>query len=104
MKKSKLIISTLLLISILFIGCDNRTPEEKADYYTAKSEIQPWYNSHPDSATTPDFRVKTGEVRLHFYGWGLNEDSVITVNFPENTDEYGRAILHPLQRSVLARN
>lgn len=39
MKKSKLLISTLLLISILFIGCDKRTPEEKADYYTAKSEI-----------------------------------------------------------------
>ena len=94
MKKTKLFIATLLLLTTtLMIGCDNRTPEEKAEYYTTESEIQPWYNSHPDSAKTPDFRVKTGEVRLHFYGWGLQEDSLITVKFPESTDEYERAIL-----------
>ena len=88
MKKTKLFIATLLLLTItLIIGCDNRTPEEKAEYYTTESEIQPWYNSHPDSAKTPDFKVKTGEVRLHFYGWGLQEDSLITVKFPESTDE-----------------
>ncbi|MBO5085660.1 MAG: hypothetical protein J6B65_00295 [Paludibacteraceae bacterium] len=66
---------------------------ETEPFYIVKSSRPAWYNEHPMASTEADFSVKTDAVRLHFYGWGLDEDSVITVKFPESTTQYNRAIL-----------
>jgi hypothetical protein len=82
---------TLAVITAIFVGCNPEIPNEKC--FMRKSSRPAWYNEHPMAATEADFSVKTDAVRLHFYGWGLDEDSVITVKFPESTDKYNRAIL-----------
>lgn len=82
---------TLALLTAIFMGCNPEIPNEGC--YTRKSTRPAWYNEHPMAGTEADFSVKTDAVRLQFYGWGLDEDTVITVNFPENNDKYNRAIL-----------
>lgn len=37
--------------------------------------------------------VQSDTFRLHFYGWGQDEDSLFHVSLPENTDKFGRCIL-----------
>ena len=82
---------TLAILIAIFVGCNPEIPNDKC--YTRKSTRPAWYNEHPMAGTEADFSVKTDAVRLHFYGWGLDEDSVITVKFPETTNQYNRAIL-----------
>ena len=82
---------TLAILIAIFVGCNPEIPNDKC--YTRESTRPAWYNEHPMTGTEADFSVKTDAVRLHFYGWGLDEDSVITVKFPETTEQYNRAIL-----------
>ena len=58
-----------------------------------KADRQSWSYDHPLYNKTPDFSVATDTIRLHFFGWNLNEDSVVTLKFPDSTDKYNRAIL-----------
>lgn len=46
-----------------------------------------------DPTATATFSVQTDEIRMHFFGWNAEEDSVITVSFPDSTAAYGRALL-----------
>ena len=84
---------TAAILSATVLGCNPNPDIPKDECFTRKSTRPAWYNEHPMAGTEADFSVKTDAVRLHFYGWGLDEDSVITVKFPESTDKYNRAIL-----------
>ena len=64
-----------------------------ADSVFFKANRQSWSYDHPLKKQTPDFSISTDTLRLHFFGWSLNEDSVVTVKFPDSTDKYNRAIL-----------
>ena len=46
-----------------------------------------------DPTQKATFTVQTDEIRMHFFGWTAEEDSVITVSFPASTAPYGRALL-----------
>lgn len=52
-----------------------------------------WEQDCPWDMDQAAFSVSTEPMRLHFYGWELDEDTVFTVTFPESTDSYGRAVL-----------
>lgn len=84
---------TIAILTAIIVGCNPNPDIPKDECFTRKSSRPAWYNEHPMAGTEADFSVKTDAVRLHFYGWGLDEDSVVTVNFPESTDKYNRAIL-----------
>ena len=64
-----------------------------ADSIFFKTNRKSWSYDHPLKNQTPDFTTSTDTIRLHFFGWSLDDDSVITVKFPESTDKYNRAIL-----------
>lgn len=52
-----------------------------------------WQNKCPIDISTAALSVQTDRIRLHFYGWEADEDSLFTVSFPDNTSEYGRVLL-----------
>lgn len=75
--------------SITFVKPETISP----DSILFKIDRKSWSYNHPMESITPDFTVKSDTIRLHFFGWSLDDDSVITVKFPESTDKYNRAIL-----------
>lgn len=52
-----------------------------------------WDNACPVDVSKAAYSISTDEIRLHFYGWELEEDSLFSVTFPEKTNQYGRVIL-----------
>ncbi len=52
-----------------------------------------WEKDCPRNLAEAQFSVSTEAMRLHFYGWQLDEDTVFSVQFPESTEPYGQAIL-----------
>lgn len=63
------------------------------DICKVTGDVRPaWYDENPETCESA-FSVKTDAIRLHFYGWGLDEDSLIKVTFPESTEKYRRGIL-----------
>lgn len=75
---------------VVFSGCEGVNGGEVCK---VTGDVRPaWYDENPESGE-PAFRVSTEAIRLHFFGWGLDEDSVVRVVFPEDTRGYRRAIL-----------
>ena len=37
--------------------------------------------------------AQSDTMRLHFFGWGLDEDTLFTVQLPENVNQYGRCFV-----------
>ncbi|MCR5049490.1 MAG: hypothetical protein K6A36_00230 [Paludibacteraceae bacterium] len=52
-----------------------------------------WEEECPRNIDAAALSVQTDKIRLHFYGWEADEDSLFTVSFPTNTDQYGRVLL-----------
>lgn len=52
-----------------------------------------WEINCPRDLTTAAYTVSTEAMRLHFFGWQLDEDTVFSVTFPQSTSAYGQAIL-----------
>lgn len=52
-----------------------------------------WEQDCPWDMAQATFNVSTEPMRLHFFGWQLDEDTVFTVQFPESTEQYGQAVL-----------
>ena len=52
-----------------------------------------WQQDWPYETGTPLVTVSTEPIRLHFFGWNAEEDSLIHLSFPNNTDQYGRVWL-----------
>lgn len=77
-------------VSFMFVSCNDEMNVGKCT--VSEFDRPAWYNEHPESEK-PSFSTSTDAIRLHFYGWGLEEDSVVKVTFPENTSNYRRAIL-----------
>lgn len=75
--------------SITFVKPETISP----DSILFKIDRKSWTYNHPMEGITPDFTVKSDTIRLHFFGWSLDDDSLITIKFPESTDSYNRAIL-----------
>ena len=89
MKNLKTII--FVALAAIFVACNSDMPKDEC--YTRQSSRKAWYDEHPMADADADFSVKTDAIRLQFYGWGLDEDSVVTVKFPDSTDKFNRAIL-----------
>lgn len=75
--------------SITFVKPETISP----DSILFKIDRRSWSYNHPIATKEADFSVNSDTIRLHFFGWSLNEDSLITLKFPETTDKYNRAIL-----------
>lgn len=75
--------------SITFVKPEKISPDSILFKINRKS----WSYNHPMEGITPDFTAKSDTIRLHFFGWSLDNDSLITIKFPESTDSYNRAIL-----------
>ena len=75
--------------SITFVKPEKISPASILFKINRKS----WSYNHPMEDITPDFATKSDTIRLHFFGWSLDNDSRITIKFPESTDSYKRAIL-----------
>ena len=75
--------------SITFVKPEKISP----DSILFKIDRKSWSYNHPMEDITPDFTTKSDTIRLHFFGWSLDNDSLITIKFPESTDSYNRAIL-----------
>ncbi len=75
--------------SITFVKPEKISPDSILFKINRKS----WSYNHPIEGITPDFTTKSDTIRLHFFGWSLDNDSLITIKFPESTDSYNRAIL-----------
>lgn len=91
---------TILALGLTFFGsclitsCNEEKEEkEEIPYFSVNTaKRSAWYDENPETEI-PGFSVTTEPIRLHFYGWGTDNDSVVTVNFPEETSDYRRAIL-----------
>ena len=75
--------------SITFVKPEKISPDSILFKINRKS----WSYNHPMEGITPDFTTKSDTIRLHFFGWSLDDDSLINIKFPESTDSYNRAIL-----------
>ena len=75
--------------SITFVKPEKISPDSILFKINRKS----WSYNHPMEGITPDFTAKSDTIRLHFFGWSLDDDSLINIKFPESTDSYNRAIL-----------
>ena len=96
--KTLKILFTLIVAIILFTNCNPNNGSNIDEYgdeicSITKSSRPAWYDKNPMVGKEYSFVAETDPIRLHFYGWGLEEDSVVIVNFPENTEKYTRAIL-----------
>ena len=88
----------LIAILALFANCNPNNNSNINEYgdeicMITKSSRPAWYDKNPMIGKEFGFGTETDPSRLHFYGWGLEEDSVVIVKFPESTDKYNRAIL-----------
>ena len=52
-----------------------------------------WQKDWPTEFAEPLATVSTDPIRLHFFGWNLEEDSLIHLTFPDSTEQYGRVWL-----------
>lgn len=92
-------LAILMLAAASLLACKPKPgpdqPEDTPRMYQIDSIGWVWQDSVGlDYVDDADFTVTQAEpVRLHFYGWGLNEDSIFTVSFPDDTEKYGRAVL-----------
>lgn len=84
MKKIQLLMLSALTVTMLF-SCKPTITEEPVDENTDFTVYQldraPWYDENP-MKTEPKFTAGCDPIRLHFYNWGLDEDSVVTINLP----------------------
>lgn len=86
-----------IVAALMLAACQPNEPEAQVESNNRIHQLDSlgW---HRDDACPLDlskaaYSVSTDEVRLHFYGWELDEDSLFSVTFPENTDQYGRVLL-----------
>lgn len=79
--------------ALLLASCEpEQKPEQKSYFTVTPAQRYAWYDENPEQEA-PSLSVSTEPIRLSFYGWGLDEDSLVKVNFPEKTTDYRRAIL-----------
>ncbi len=52
-----------------------------------------WEKDCPWNLAEATYSTSTEAMRLHFYGWELDEDTVFHVSFPASTEQYTRAVL-----------
>ena len=53
-----------------------------------------YFEKYPEDVSgSPAYTVSTEAIRLDFFGWGESTDKTFTLNFPDNSENYNRAIL-----------
>ena len=84
-------------IATIATSCQNDEPSwpNTPDCRMVQIDSLGWYweEEWPKTIESAALTVQTDKMRLHFYGWEAEEDSLFTVSFPENTDTYGRVVL-----------
>lgn len=91
-----------LMTAVAGMGCKGNEPEQPKDqedtvavFRMQQIDSLGWYweKDCPWDMTKASFTAQTEAMRLHFYGWELDEDTVFRVAFPESTAQYGQAVL-----------
>lgn len=95
--KSKIFCIFLGLTALLAVSCKPTEPDVPGGDQVKMNLLDGlgWY-WEKDCPVNPDeaaLKIQTDAMRLHFFGWNLDEDSLFTVSFPENTARYGRVLL-----------
>lgn len=53
-----------------------------------------YFEKYPEDVSgSPAYTVSTEAIKLEFYGWGESTDKTFTLNFPDNSENYNRAII-----------
>ena len=95
MKKGKFILA--IAVELAAISCQMNEPSwpNTPDCRMIQIDSLGWYweDNCPRNIYQAAYTVETDEMRLHFFGWEAEEDSVFSVSFPQNTDQYGRVLL-----------
>ncbi|MBO4690215.1 MAG: hypothetical protein J5621_05010 [Paludibacteraceae bacterium] len=95
MKKGKFILA--IAVALAAISCQMNEPSwpNTPDCRMIQIDSLGWYweDNCPRNIYQAAYTVETDEMRLHFFGWEAEEDSVFSVSFPQNTDQYGRVLL-----------
>ncbi len=73
---------------------EEEEPKEDLPLAVYQLDREPWSYENPMESVEPSFSVTHSRKKLEFYGWGLEEDSVLELEFPESTEKYTRAILN----------
>lgn len=83
----------LLTLAAMLIACTGNEPstpvQEPLRITMTDSLGWYWERNCPVNPDKAAYTVSTDEMRLHFFGWELDEDSLFHVNFADNTDQYG---------------
>ena len=87
--------SLLFVACVALMACNPNEPDHKASGRIHQLDSIGWYwqKDCPADLSTAACSVSTDEIRLHFYGWEPEQDSLVSVVFPDNTDRYGRVLL-----------
>ncbi|MFI3285920.1 MAG: peptide-N-glycosidase F-related protein [Rikenellaceae bacterium] len=98
----KILLCTFLFAATLLPSCssdnnqvDDNTQEEvvpEKKLFVYQLDREPWSEENP-LTTTSKFTATHDELKLEFFGWSLEEDASINITFPEETDNYNKAIL-----------
>lgn len=91
----------MMAIGACVLSCTPRNPVKPPQEDSVKTRMSQidsigwlWADScDTDPTVEAAFTAETDEIRLHFFGWNAEEDSVIAVSFPQSTAAYGRALL-----------
>lgn len=86
-----------LAATLALVACQPNDPEEQVESNNRIHQLDSlgwdWESRSVVDFSKAAYSISTDEVRLHFYGWELDEDSLISVTFPDNTNQYGRVWL-----------
>lgn len=92
----------LLAAAITFISCNKESVLDSPDGASGKATASTpltqlskpaWYDAYPSGITGNKTSVATEAIKLEFFGWSESTDKRFTVNFPENSSKFNRAIL-----------
>ena len=84
-------------LMVCIAGCNPVEPDDPVTPLPRFSQVDSigwhWADSAYYEMDKAVETVQTDEMRMHFFGWNAEEDSLISLVFPQNTSQYGRVIL-----------
>lgn len=94
MRKKLFFLPVLCYAICTFFSCQNNDPETAPNRMELLDSLGwCWEAENNMDLSQATFTTQTDLIPLHFFGWGLDEDSCFSVRFPETTEQYGRALL-----------
>lgn len=79
--------------SLTFTGCKKESTPPEPEPIVSQISRTAWYDIYPSDITGTKTSVSSEAIKLEFYGWGEDKDHTFTLDFPDNSAAYNRAIL-----------